>query len=147
MTFQQFVKKVHTALQDYYGGNVILEKQKFTKNNGVELTGLMFRKHGSDVAPIIYLDPLYDKYQEGLPMSEVVRTIIRVYEENKENRGMEMDFFNHYEEVKKLLSCRLINKEQNQIRKINCNVNLFVYMYSKIISFVKLNSTCINQSK
>lgn len=114
MTFHVFTQKVQAALQKYYGDHTTLEIQKVTKNNGLELTGIVIREEASDVASTIYLEQFFDEYEEGVSMSDTVRRIIRIYETNKEKQNIDMSFFYDYTEIRKRLSCRLINRDLNE---------------------------------
>ena len=114
MTFNLFIKKVQNALQAFCGDDTSLEVQKVTKNNGIEMTGLIIRGEDQDIATTIYLDPFYQEYESGITMNETVSRIIRLYEEHKVRQDMDMSFFNHYEQVKPRLACRLIHRDKNR---------------------------------
>lgn len=114
MDFEKFVKKVKDGAQAYLGDGVSLSVSTVLKNNGVNLTGIIFMDGDSDVASTIYLDGLYEEYKRGKTMGEIVRQVCRVYEENKPEQNLNMDFFHDYKMVKPRLACRLINCEKNQ---------------------------------
>ena len=42
MTLEQFVNKVRNAVHAYFGDRLSITAQKIMKNNGIELTGLIF---------------------------------------------------------------------------------------------------------
>lgn len=113
MRFSLFVKKVQTALGAFWGDEMSLQIHKVTKNNGIELTGLIIRREDQDVATTIYLEPFFEEYENGMTMSETVNKIIRVYEENRIHLDTDMTFFDHYDQVKARLACRLISREKN----------------------------------
>ena len=77
MTLEQFVNKVRNAACAYFGDGLTITAQKIMKNNGVELTGLIFMERGRDIAATIYLDSYYEEYEEGMPLGEIVRKIIQ----------------------------------------------------------------------
>ena len=83
MTLEQFVNKVRNAACAYFGDGLTITAQKIMKNNGVELTGLIFMERGRDIAATIYLDSYYEEYEEGMPLGEIVRKIIQAYEEHR----------------------------------------------------------------
>ena len=53
MTLEQFVNKVRNAACAYFGDGLTITAQKIMKNNGVELTGLIFMERGRDIAATI----------------------------------------------------------------------------------------------
>ena len=138
MTFSLFTKKVQAALQVYFGNETILDIQKITKNNGIELTGLIIREEECDIATTIYLDCFYSEYENGVSMSETVRRIIKVYEDNRVRKDVDVSFFDSYEQVRKRLSCRLINRELNEkmLSRVPCRVmeNLAIVYHCVFIS-------------
>ena len=114
MTLEQFVNKVRNAVHAYFGDRLSLTAQKIMKNNGIELTGLIFMEKGSDIAATIYLDSYYEEYEEGTPLGEIVRRLIQAYEEHRPAEKLNLDFFRDYEQVRPRLACRLVNLEKNR---------------------------------
>ena len=53
MDFEKFVKKVKDGAQAYLGDGVSLSVSTVLKNNGVNLTGIIFMDGDSDVASTI----------------------------------------------------------------------------------------------
>ena len=114
MTLEQFVNKVRNAACAYFGDGLTITAQKIMKNNGVELTGLIFMERGRDIAATIYLDSYYEEYEEGMPLGEIVRKIIQAYEEHRPMEKLDLDFFRDYGQVRPRLACRLVNLEKNR---------------------------------
>ena len=114
MEFEKFLEKVKNAVQAYFGENLRLTVSNVLKNNGVTLSGLIFMCEDSEVASTIYLNGFYEEYSQGQPFGEIVRRICAVYEENKPDQDLNMDFFNDYAKVKPKLACRLIHYEKNR---------------------------------
>ena len=114
MTLEQFVNKVRNAVHAYFGDRLSITAQKIMKNNGIELTGLIFMEKGSDIAATIYLDSYYEEYEEGTPLGEIVRRLIQAYEEHRPAEKLNLDFFRDYEQVRPRLACRLVILEKNR---------------------------------
>lgn len=114
MDFEKFVEKVKDGAQAYLGDGVSLSVSTVLKNNGVNLTGIIFVNGDCGIASTIYLDGFYEEYKNGKTMGEIVRRLCTIYEENKPEQDLNMDFFQDYETVKPRLSCRLINYEKNR---------------------------------
>ena len=112
MTMEQFINKVSNAVRAYFGGGLDITVQKVMKNNGVEMTGLIFMEKGSDIAATIYLDSYYEAYGEGTPLGEIVRKLIRTYEEHRPAEKLNLDFFRDYGKVRTRLAAAQPGKEQ-----------------------------------
>lgn len=125
MEIMEFADKVKKAVKDYFREGLSLSVDKVLTNNGLLLTGLIFKENGSDFGATTYLDGLFEEYQKGLPFGEVILRICRSYENNRpmDNRPMEcmeLNFFSDYEKVKPKLAIRLLNCDKN--RKLLSNV-------------------------
>ncbi len=113
MTFQTFTEKVQLALQDYYGGNTEITIQRVLKNNGMEMIGAAIFRENSNVAATIYLEHFFEEYKNGVTFAETVRQIISI-EENSRRKQMDVTFLFEYEQARKHLACRLVNRKENR---------------------------------
>ena len=52
------------------------------KNNDVVLDGLTILNPDSNISPNIYLNPLYEQYQNGKDLDEIVSRVADIYIEN-----------------------------------------------------------------
>ena len=121
MTFQEFTARMTEAVSDLYGDGAEISVQKVSKDNGVTLTGMTIRDkdidRSSTVIPVVYLEPYYEKIQEGVPIHQLVRMLSETYEEAKQTgRRMDTSAFLSYAEAKGRLFCRLTGKEGTEDR-------------------------------
>ena len=90
-----------------------VELQKSTKNNGLVMDGLMIREEGSNVAPMIYLNNIYEVFLEhGIDV--VVDKVLEVYEANKEDIPFDVSILTEFSNIKPLIKMKLINYEKNK---------------------------------
>ena len=109
--------------------------KEITKNNGVILRGIIIAKEGSNVSPTIYIDELYDDYEEGRTFGDIIYDILCAYQRNAKEIQMDMDFFTKYEQVKKRVLYKLIHWESNsklleEIPYIKWNDLAIVFYYA-----------------
>lgn len=114
MELQNFTEKVIKALYQYYDAKVKIETHKVYKNNGILLQGICALYEGRNIAPTVYLNDFFKRYQEGESLGKLVKEIIHVIEQNQVSKNLDVDFFMDYEKVKKRLVFRLIHKEKNK---------------------------------
>ncbi len=114
MDFTTFIKKVTDALKQYYGSEAEIESQSIQKNNGVWMKGVSVRMHGKNIAPTVYLEAYYDRYEKGECFSDLFREITGICEENQLPEGLSMDFFQDYGKVKPKLVLRLVHAVKNE---------------------------------
>lgn len=114
MDVKEFSLKMKDALQGYYGETVTVSLNEVTKNNGVRLQGISIMEKDRNISPTIYLNSIFEEYEEGTTFAACVRKITNVYEDSRTETNINMDFFTDYGKVKEKLVYKLINFEKNQ---------------------------------
>ena len=114
MELQKFTEKTMKALKEFYGPKAEIKNHSVYKNNGILLQGVCVLEQGMNVAPTVYLNEFCDRYEEGETFGEIMREIIEIMEKNKVTNHLDVDFFMDYEQVKRKLVLRLINREKNE---------------------------------
>lgn len=113
MDFLQFVNAVKIGLKQYFDEETEFIVKSVRKNNGVMLTGIVILEKGSHIAPTIYLESFYEEYRKDNKIQEVLLKLVQVYEKNKIEPCIELDFFKDYEKTKYKISYKLINAQKN----------------------------------
>ena len=84
------------------------------KNNGVVLSGLSISKQGVNAAPTIYMENFYQDYLNGMDIEDIAKKVIEIYQNTIPERNLDFEFFEKYDEVKKKIFIKLINKDSNE---------------------------------
>ncbi|MDO5539272.1 MAG: DUF5688 family protein [Eubacteriales bacterium] len=113
MKYEEFMVSVKAATEERLGEDVQVQLHRITKNNSVVLDGMSIRREGNGIAPTIYLNDFYRDYQDGADMSEILDAVEKIYEKSLENASFDGDFYMDFENVRKHLACRIINRERN----------------------------------
>ena len=119
MNFDKFQEEVKGRVLDFLSpefSDAEVSINKVPKNNGLILHGLVVRKPGSRIAPTIYLEPYFAKYEEGMELDDAIRQIASVHEDNP---GSAFDdvvskFMDYEGYVKSHLMISVVNAERNQ---------------------------------
>ena len=114
MNFEQFIEKTKAALGNYFGEDTEIKTHKVYKNNGILLYGVCALEKGKNIAPTVYLNDFYEKYEQGDAFGKIISKIVQFMENNRVANNLNVDFFMDYKNVKKKLVIRLINREQNE---------------------------------
>ena len=120
-SYSEFMEYIKENVTDYLPERfeeAEISIQKVVKNNDVVLDGLSIRNPDSNLSPNIYLNPLYEQYQTGRNLDELVSSIADTYIENMEpieNRTFQVQIedIKNYEVVKEEIFPRLVNLEKN----------------------------------
>ena len=89
---------------------------KTMKNNGLELDGLMIRGR-EDIAPVIYLNGYYEKYNDGYSLEQIMSEISETYETNLKYKGFPGDLaetLRSFDEIKGDIFSKVVNTENNK---------------------------------
>lgn len=115
MTKTKFYESIAESVSEVLGSGVIVDLQEVTKVN-LTLDGLTIRKQGENIAPTIYLNQYFNQFNDGRAMDDIVRDIIRVYEnnqpENIHNVFKTEDFYD-FDKMKEKIVLKVINTERN----------------------------------
>lgn len=113
-TMEAFAGTVKTAMQTYYGDDYRVTIQDLHKNNNLVLTGITILKKDCNIAPTIYLNQAYEQYQKGLTLSDICKEVIRLYEEYKAQKSVDISFVTDFSKVKSHICYKLINAKKNE---------------------------------
>ncbi len=85
MMYNDFVNSVAKDIASFleYDENRQIFVKDVRKNNGVLLKGLTIKAEGEQIAPTIYLEEFYEQYSHTGNYDEVLKTIVRTYENSK----------------------------------------------------------------
>lgn len=115
MTKQEFYNNVANGVSEILGDEMVVEIQEVTKVN-LSLDGLTIRKRNESIAPTIYLNQYFNQFNDGRTMDDIVKDIIRVYENNQPENIMDVfkteDFYD-FDKMKEKIVLKVINTERN----------------------------------
>ena len=122
MEFKEFLNTVTDMLPDYLFSYDIesIRVQTVTKNNGINLTGLVIMVKDEDIAPNIYMEYYYNMYRQGKGMDDIVSGIAEEYE----NIRCKMPEYNigdfDIKSMKNTVYMVLVNYEKNKEKLADC---------------------------
>lgn len=137
MEIEVFAQTVRDALSVYFE-DCTVELQDVTKNNGRIYHGICICEAGSNIAPAIYLDELFSDYRKGRDFVEIVKTVSKIYEENRVPGCFRFDvgMITDYGRVKDKICLRVVNTDRN--RKLLSDVPHVPFCDLAVIFHVKL---------
>lgn len=120
LNFQEFQEYIQMNLKEVLSeeyADAVVALNEVTKNNGTVLHAITVRPEDSNIAPNIYLDSFFKKYEEGADLDIVMGDIGRVAMENikapDEFSTIGRDFQN-FDFVKDKIIMVAINAERNR---------------------------------
>ena len=111
---EEFAVMVKNAVEESLGAGYEVTVSNTVKNNSTCRTGLVIKKDGGCIAPVIYLEELFRSYQEGYAdMYDICKKVITLYEENKLPSGFDVTGITDFEHCKDRICFKLVNAERN----------------------------------
>ncbi len=115
LSFEDFRDEIMKDLIEICGPEFTIAERNVVKNNGVMLCGVSITAPDEVVSPAIYLESLYDEYENGkMNIQEVENEILRIYVSEKDCRNADMGYISDFDRVKDKLIFRLINADLNE---------------------------------
>lgn len=113
MSYEEFTDEVLITIKKLYP-DCEVGIREMTKNNQVKLQGLHIRPEDVNFVAILYLEPFYELYEQGMPMDGIISVILKNYEANSPKKKIDFQFFKDFEQVRDRIVYRLINTEMNR---------------------------------
>lgn len=133
-TMEVFAGTVKCIVETVYGDGYTISIQPMTKNNGTRLTGLTISKKGVNIAPNIYLESLFERYQDGMTMEAVCREVMDIYEQYKETQDFDSRKITEFHQVRDRICFRLVNTEKN--KELLADIPYIPYLDLAIVFYV-----------
>lgn len=113
MNFVEFRTAVIEALQKMLP-ECLIEPADVLKNN-CTVRGVTIKTAGINIAPTIYLEEAFKKYETGdITIDETTEQIGAIYERAKMTQSLDVDFLDNWDEVKTLIFPKAIKTEGNE---------------------------------
>lgn len=111
----QFLTDIQERVEAHFEGTVKGEVCTSVKNNGVTVTGLLLKGEEEHVAPNFYLEQQFVEWMRGIrTLEEISEKICKSYcEEVKKNSHLISEIQFTWEEFRRGVFMRLVNKEKN----------------------------------
>ena len=114
MDYKSFTERIVYLLQERMGADYNIKVTNVTKNNDIQLTGVIMMKDSDRISPTIYLEEPYRQYCAGVDMWEIADRIIDLHRERVQNVDLNIDFFREFGLVRDRIFHKLINYEKNR---------------------------------
>ena len=114
MMYELFIKEVKEAVVSKVGTGFDVTVNKVTKNNDLVLDGLVIKATDTNIAPTIYLNGYYERYEDGaMELSDVVESIIDTYSRHN-SVTFDVSTFTDFDAVKNRICYKLVNTASNK---------------------------------
>lgn len=114
LVFKDFLITVKNMVKEAMGEQFNVDICHVTKNNSIELDGIIILRKNETVTPNIYLNTYYDRYLEGEKLIEIMEEIIEIYQATMDEGEKEAATISYnFDEMKECIIYHLINYKKN----------------------------------
>ena len=114
MNYHEFVRIIEKELNHSLEGGKKASLYTAIKNNSQKRIGIIIERPDVNIAPTIYLEDYFRKYQDGEAISEIILDILRVYDNVKCEKSWDPELVTSYEKLQSKIVFRIINTKQNE---------------------------------
>ena len=114
MHYSQFCSAISDVLRKKTGSGTQFIRKTLRKNNGVCPDVLFILSADSALGPVVYLEPLYDQYQKGIPMETICASVLSFLERRPPFPSSICQEILDPEFAKSRIAFRLVSQERNQ---------------------------------
>lgn len=114
MNYERFIQEITACVKNQLSETENLEQHQVLKNNGILFRGISIRKNNAVIAPVIYLESFYERYQAGEPMEQLSQEILQSSEAIPFPVELDDRTLLEFEEMKDRIIYRLVNREKNE---------------------------------
>lgn len=119
MNFDEFKQAIVDQIKDYLPDryqdmDVIL--QQITKNNDTVLDAVLISNVETNISPTIYVNGMYEDYQNGRSMDSILEQIADMRVSNELDMNFDVSRIMNFDQAKDHIVARLVNAEENSNR-------------------------------
>lgn len=113
MNYEQFVQEMESCTKGKAQDEEVAV-QRVRKNNGVIYVGLTIRKEGEAAVPLVYLEPYYQKYLQGISVEELSDLLLSQVRNTSAILPWDYREILDFQKIKRRIVYRLVNAEKNK---------------------------------
>ena len=112
MNYKEYKKELQELVQKEIGDQAKVVITTQVKSNDVIKEGITFEEAGTHAVPVIYLEEIYNTYQESQAIEESVETVLDIFRNS--SPFQKEDFALSWDLIKPKIQIRLLKREWNK---------------------------------
>lgn len=114
MSYEEFKNSIMEQVTEVYGKEYKISLNQVIKNNDKIYDSLFIQTEKRCITPNIYLNPLYDYYQNGATIEAIMDYIKEHARESSSDHMIYNQYIESFENLKQNITFRIVNYEKNQ---------------------------------
>ncbi len=143
MNYSEFLSTICSNMENRYS-EASVSIRPVLKNNSQHLDGLLILQPGENIAPTIYLNSYYFRYQKGAPFDSLLEEISSLYEKHRFPSLFDLSLLRDFERIRSRISFRLVSRASNL--ELLADIPSLPFLDLAIIFFFTLEDEIIGSS-
>ena len=114
MEYQEFVEQIKQKVEEQAEAGSKVNVSRILKNNLEPVDGLTILHQGENVARAIWLNPLYQKYEYGVPVERIAEEILEYHKKERQEGICDLSFYTDFSKVQDHIACKLVHYGMNR---------------------------------
>lgn len=110
----QFGQELAEAVTALMPQNKKVKLHSVLKNNGIRAIGITILEEETNVAPTVYVNSFFERYQRGNSLDQIAKDFLQVYERYQLKESVDISFFTNPQKVRERIVFKLINGNLNR---------------------------------
>lgn len=144
MNYTSFCETLKQSLIPELAPDTVISLQKIRKNNGIIQDAYCIHTPGSTCSPIVYLDSLYENFQNGANVRDLCDIILTCLDQDPPFSTDIFQKIRDFDSAKDRIAFRLISKEQN--KSLLSDIPWVPYLDLALIFYLYLDSSRTGQT-
>ena len=114
LEYQEFVEQIRQKVTEQAEEGSKVSVSRILKNNLEPVDGLTILHQGENVARAIWLNPLYQKYEYGIPVERIAEEILEYHKKERQEGVCDLSFYTDFSKVQNHIACKLVHYGMNR---------------------------------
>lgn len=114
MEYQEFLSAVERKMNLKMTGGMHASLHEAVKNNGEVKRGVLVESPGINISPAFYLEEVYQRYQGGDTLDQLVDELLKCYQEVRCQKSLDITNLETIEGIRDKVVFKLIHSEKNR---------------------------------
>ena len=114
MEYQEFLSAVERKMNLKMTGGMHASLHEAVKNNGEVKRGVLVESPGINISPAFYLEEVYQRYQSGDTLDQLVDELLKCYQEVRCKKSLDITDLETIEGIRDKVVFKLIHSEKNR---------------------------------
>ena len=138
---EEFFRQMLHCLRNELGSGCRIRLEPVLKNNGLRLHAVLITENSGNFSPALYLEPYYQSYLNGIPVSTLARRMAAVYRNHRWSAELSLEELFPGDTIRDRILFRLIHYNRN--RELLEEVPHIPFLDLAVVFYFTVSHSCL----